>query len=145
MPPKPKAKNGKLEQASWPAAEVHMWPLDRIRPYPNNPRIHPEEEIKALASDMLGVTMPILVDEAGVIVAGHGRLAAAARNGFKQYPVVIAKGWTDEQKRAVRIKDNQRALQATWAPELLRLEMQELQLGGYDLPLLGFEKFELTS
>lgn len=59
----------------WPAASVQMWPLARIVPYPNNPRHHPPEQVALLAGSMLveGVTMPILVDEAGVIIAGHGR------------------------------------------------------------------------
>lgn len=84
----------------WPAAKVEMWDLARIREYEANPRTHPEAQLELLARSMRedGVTMPILVDETGVIIAGHGRIRAAAMNGFAQYPVVVARGWSEEQK-----------------------------------------------
>jgi DNA modification methylase len=129
----------------WPATRPEMWALDRIKPYERNPRVHSPEMVAALAADMVsdGVTMPILVDEAGVIIAGHARRAAAELNRFAQYPVVIANGWTEEQKRSARIRDNTRALQSTWSPELIQLEIADLKLAGYDLPLLGFPESQL--
>lgn len=90
-----------------------------------------------------GVTMPILVDEAGVIIAGHGRRLAAAKNGFEEYPVVIARGWTEERKRAVRLKDNAVALLSGWDHDLIRTELSGLQLVGYDVKLLGFSEASL--
>lgn len=130
----------------WPAARPEWWPLERIKPYENNPRVHPREEIAALAADMLAdsVTMPILVDEDGIIIAGHGRLAAAQLNHFPHYPVVVARGWTEEQKRSARIRDNQRTLMGTWHVELLKTEINDLKLSGYDLPLLGLPQSELA-
>ena len=130
----------------WPAAHPpEMWALDRIKPYPKNPRVHSEEQVAALAADMLadGVTMPILVDEAGEVIAGHGRLLASQANGFESYPVVVARGWSDEQKRSARIRDNQRSLQSSWSPDLIHAELADLKLGGYDLQLLGFPENQL--
>jgi DNA modification methylase len=123
-----------------------MWPLAKIKPYAKNARSHPPEQIKKLAADMRrqGVTMPILVDEAGEIIAGHGRLLAAQENGFAQYPVAIARGWSDEEKRAARIADNRRGDESFWNPELLRIELQELKLAGLSLPDLGFSAAELS-
>jgi ParB-like chromosome segregation protein Spo0J len=92
-----------------------------------------------------GVTMPILVDEAGIIIAGHGRLLAAERNGFAQYPVVVARGWTEEQKRSARIRDNQIGLLSGWDRELLKAELTGLQLSGYDLPLLSIPEVQLRA
>ena len=128
----------------WPAASVQMWPLARIVPYPNNPRRHPPEQVALLAGSMLveGVTMPILVDEAGVIIAGHGRLLAAQKNGFAEYPVVIAAGWSEEKKRAARIRDNSISLLSGWDAGLLKGEWGALKLGGYDMTLLGFGETE---
>ncbi len=131
----------------WPASRVEMRKLDKIIQYKTNPRIHPPEQVSALARDMRedGVTTPILVDDAGIIIAGHGRLLAAQENKFEEYPVVIARGWTDEQKRAARIKDNQRALQSGWDSELMLLELQTLKLAGYEMPLLGFPERQLLA
>lgn len=129
----------------WPASRVEMRRLDKIIPYEKNPRTHPAEQITALAKDMRddGVTMPILVDENSVIICGHGRALAAAANKFEEYPVVVARGWSEEQKRAARIKDNARGLQSGWDAELIRFEVGNLKLGGYDIQLLGFPESQL--
>lgn len=130
----------------WPAATVTMWPLRKIKPYPTNPRTHPEAQVALLAKSMLdeGVTMPILVDEAGVVIAGHGRLQAAQRNAFEEYPVVVARGWTEKQKRAARIKDNSLGLMSGWEANLLRADLNSLSLSGYDMQLIGFDSSVLA-
>ena len=108
MTKKSATKDPPFDPPQWPAAKVEMWKLDRIKHYPKNPRTHPQDQLDKLAASMRddGVTMPILVDEAGEIIAGHGRALAAAANGFEEYPVVVARGWSEEKKRAVRLKDN---------------------------------------
>lgn len=132
----------------WPASEVFNWPLAKIKPYPNNPKTHPKEQIKALAADMRsdGVTAPIMVDEDGVILYGHGRRLAAIEAGFTEYPVIIARGWSDQKKREVRIKDNTRPLMGGWDETLFKLEVGELRLQGTDLKMLSLDmtglKFE---
>lgn len=138
-------QNGKTGHPDWPATRPELWELGKIRPYLQNPRIHSPEQITALGADMIadGVTMPILVDEAGEIIAGHGRLLAAQANSFKAYPVVIARGWTETQKRSARLRDNQRTLQSSWSPEFIKLEISELKLAGYDIPMLGFPEAQL--
>lgn len=130
----------------WPASKIEMWPLSKIIPYDNNPRSHPPEEVDALALDMRedGVTTAILVDEKGVIIFGHCRRLSALKNDYTEYPVMVARGWTEEKKRAVRIKDNARALMGGWDDKLLRIEVGELKLAGYQLNRLGFPKIELT-
>lgn len=89
-------------EAAWPAAKITMWAIDKIKSYPHNPRTHPPAQIELIARSMKedGVTAPILIDEKGVIIYGHGRLAAARQCGFKQYPVAVARGWSEAQKRA---------------------------------------------
>lgn len=140
-----KSKDVPFEVPHWPATQVQVWPIDRIKKYPNNPRTHPAIQIEQLARDMRadGVTMPILVDETGIIIAGHGRLEAAQANRFEQYPVVIARGWSEDQKRAVRLKDNAVSLLSGWDAQLITGELTALKLSGYDMPLLGFPESQL--
>lgn len=139
-------KPAAIEQG-WPAANVELWPLERIIPYDKNPRQHSPEQIDLIAKSMIedGVTAPCLVDEDGILIYGHGRRMAAEKNAFARYPVVVARGWSEEKKRAYRIKDNSYALLSTWSPDLLRVELSELSNAGYDMPLLGFDQVQLVS
>jgi DNA modification methylase len=80
------------------------------------------------------------VAEGGTIIAGHGRLEAAKKLGLDEVPVIIARGWTDEQRRAYTIADNQIALNSTWDDDLLRVELRELKVDEFDLSLTGLDK-----
>ena len=66
-----------------------------------------------------GWTNPVLVDEQGGILAGHGRLLAARKLGLAEVPVIRFEHLSEAQKRAYLIADNQLALQAGWSEELL--------------------------
>src|SRR5436309_494072 len=92
-----------------------------------------------------GWTNPVLVDEHGVLIAGHGRIRAAAKLGLTSIPVMVARGWSEEEKRAYRLADNQLAARASWDPDLLGHELQELGFGGPDLGLIGFEPDQLET
>lgn len=131
----------------WPALNAKTWPLGKIKPYPNNPRTHPEAQVAKLAELMKrwGVDQPIVVDEKGVILKGHGRLEAAHRAGFEEFPVVQHLGLSADEKRAMRIADNQVALLSSWDEDLLRGEVHELSHSGFDIGLLGFRNAELST
>lgn len=135
-----------LTEKSWPAAKVEMRSLESILPYQHNPRTHPPAQIELLAASMKedGVTAPIMVDEDGVILYGHGRLLAAKKNGFKKFPVIVAAGLSEDRKRAIRIKDNQIALLSGWDNELVKFEIESLKRTGYDVALLGFGEAQLV-
>lgn len=141
-----KIKQNPIEQG-WPASKVEMWPIGKIIPYPQNPRTHTEEQIKLIASSMKddGVIAPILVDENGVIIYGHGRREAAIESGFNNYPVCIARGWSEKRKRSVRIKDNSLSLLSGWDTSLLRIEVNDLKMAGYEIDLLGFSDKQIAS
>lgn len=136
-----------VAEKDWPANKVAMWPLDKIIPYETNPRKHPEAQIDLIAASMLtdGVIAPILVDEeGGVIIYGHGRRLAALKNSFKRYPVIVAVGWSEEQKKKVRISDNSLGALSTWDDALLSGELDVLSSAGVELPLLGFTNEQLA-
>jgi ParB-like chromosome segregation protein Spo0J len=125
----------------WPADQVEHWLIERLIPYANNPRLHSEADLAKIAASILkwGWTNPVLVDEKGVLIAGHGRVAAAAKLGLKSIPVIVAHGWSEEEKQAYRLADNELAARASWDPDLLRSELRDLKFGDFDLDLIGFE------
>ena len=127
----------------WPADRVERWPIERLIPYANNPRRHTEADLDKLGASVgeFGWTNPVLIDEEGNVIAGGGRLAAAPRAGVTSIPVIVARGWSEEQKRAYRLADNQLAARASWDMDLLRIELQEL--GFADFGLIGFDPDQL--
>lgn len=90
-----------------------------------------------------GWTSPVLVDECDMIIAGHGRILAAQKLGLTDAPVMIARGWTDAEKRAYVIADNKLALNAGWDMEKLTVEIGDLSGMGFNLTLTGFSEGEL--
>ena len=86
-----------------------------------------------------GWTNPVLVDEQGGILAGHGRLLAARKLGLAEVPVIRFEHLSEAQKRAYLIADNQLALQAGWSEELLAEELAWLRDERFDLDLVGFD------
>src|SRR6202023_2075825 len=125
----------------WPAERVEFWSIERLIPYDANARLHSETDVDKIAASILrwGWTNPVLVDEQGVLIAGHGRVAAAARLGLKSIPVLVARGWSEEEKQAYRLADNELAARSSWDPDLLRSELRDLKFNGFALELIGFE------
>lgn len=123
------------------------WAIEKIIPYEKNARWHPDKQIEHLAKLMQkwGIDQPIVVDEDGVILKGHGRRLAALAAGFKEFPVVIRRGLSDVDKTAIRISDNQSPLLAGWDDELLRADVNALRNAGFDLPMLGFDEGQLNA
>lgn len=124
---------------------VESWPLDRVIPYEKNPRSIPPAAVEKVAASIreFGFRQPIVVDEAGVIIAGHTRRLAAIFLGLEAVPVHIARGLTDEQARAYRLADNRTGEEAIWDEDTLRAEIAALQAQDFDLELLGFDGTEL--
>lgn len=134
-----------MNARKWPAAKVENWPLERLTAYDKNPRTHTAEQVEKVARsiDEFGWTNPVLVDEEGVIIAGHGRVLAAELRKIPKVPVMVARDWTEAQKRAYRIADNRLALDAGWDEELLRVELEDLKAADYDLDLTGLSGAEM--
>jgi len=88
--------------------------------------------------------MPVLVDEHDGVIAGHGRLMAARKLGLADVPVLVARGWTEAQKRAYVLADNKLTLNGGWDNDLLKVELEELGAAGFDLALTGFDPNEIA-
>jgi len=126
--------------------KVEYRPLAALVPYARNARTHSEAQVAEIAASIraFGWTNPILVDEAGGIIAGHGRLLAARKLGMAEVPVIVLSGLGEAQKRALMLADNKLALNAGWDTDLLRLELAALDGAGFDLGLTGFSGDELV-
>ena len=129
-----------------PADKVERWNIDKLIPYARNARTHSDEQIGQIAASIKewGWTTPILVDETGGIIAGHGRTLAAQRLKMAEVPVMVAKGWSDAKKRAYVLADNKLALNAGWDNEMLKLELGEIGELGFNLELMGFDPSEFN-
>jgi len=134
-------------KTQWPADKVERRPLSSLVPAARNARTHSPEQVAQLAASIRewGWTVPVLVDEGGGLIAGHGRVLAAAELGLTSVPTMVAAGWSEAQVRAYRIADNKLAMNAGWDDGLLRLELGELRGLEVDLGLLGFGAEELDA
>lgn len=118
-----------------------------LKPYARNARTHSSAQVEKLAKSIstFGFTNPILVDENGQIIAGHGRLMAAKKLKLGTVPTIVVAGLDEFQKRALVLADNKLALDAGWDLEILRTELLELNTPDFDFGLTGFTLDEATS
>lgn len=138
------------------AYSITFRPIDSLIAYARNSRTHSDEQVGQIAASIVefGFTNPVLADDKS-IVAGHGRVLGARKvyasgqairlpNGQEiprgTVPVIDCTGWSEAQRKAYVIADNQIALNAGWDLELLKLEVADLGEAGFDLGLLGFDQ-----
>ncbi|AML53649.1 DNA methylase N-4 [Falsihalocynthiibacter arcticus] len=120
-----------------------------LKPNPRNARTHSKKQVRQIASSIrqFGFNNPILVDENNVVIAGHGRLAAAIHLGLSEVPTVCLSHLSDAEKRAYILADNKIALNAGWDGELLAVELGELAVLmpeiDLDLEITGFDTGEI--
>jgi hypothetical protein len=145
----PKKKTAAKNPAPAPAEieAVERWPLSKLKPHAKNSRTHSDEQIAQLVASIeeFGFTVPVLVDDAGTILAGHGRVLAAEKRGMDRVPVLVARGWSTERKRAYIIADHRIAENGGWDKKALGAELSSLQLSGIDMTLLGFAPGEIRA
>ena len=124
---------------------VEIVRLDRLKPYAGNARTHSRKQIKKIAASIekFGFVNPIIVDELGQILAGHGRAAAAQSLGWKEAPVLRIEHLSAAEKRAYILADNRLAEDAGWDKEMLAIELQGLIDSDFDLELTGFTMAEV--
>jgi site-specific DNA-methyltransferase (adenine-specific) len=117
-----------------------------LTPDPNNARQHDDKNLKAIMGSLkeFGQRKPIVITEAGVIVAGNGTVEAAKRLGWTDIEVVkVPDDWTPDKVKAFAIADNRTAELANWNQEVLTTQLLELEAEGWELAEFGFEAFEL--
>jgi DNA modification methylase len=131
---------------NWPADHVERWALERLIPYARNARTHSDAQVAQIADSIqaFGWTTPVLVDETGMLIAGHARVLAARKLGLAEAPVMIARGWSDAKKRAYTLADNKIAMNSGWDEAMLAAEIADLKELAFDLPLIVFTERELA-
>ena len=131
----------------WPADHVERRPLASLVPYARNARTHSPAQVDQIAASIRewGWTMPVLADEDGGLIAGHGRVLAARKLGLAEAPVMVARGWSEAQKRAYVLADNKLALNGGWDEAMLAVELKDLAASAFDTGLIGFSEDELTT
>lgn len=125
--------------------DVELRAIDALAPYAANARTHSPEQVAQIAASMreFGWTNPVLIDEAGGIIAGHGRVMAARELGASHVPCIVIAGLSAAQRRALVIADNKLALNAGWDFGILASELAALDDGAFDMALTGFDAGEI--
>lgn len=127
---------------------IELWSVDKLVPYENNAKKHPDEQVAKLAKSIekFGWTQPITIWKNGEIIAGHGRRLAAIKLGLKKVPVVVRSDLTKVEADALRLADN-RVASTEYDHNLLQQEIMALSdlMSGEDLELsdMGFDPSEI--
>ena len=120
--------------------------ISELIPYANNARTHSPAQIELLRRSLreFGFVAPVLIDGAGNVIAGHGRIEAAKAEGIEEAPCVLVEHLTDAQRRAYILADNRLAELSTWDDMVRDAELLRLRGEGVDLTLTGFEDGEIS-
>jgi DNA modification methylase len=127
--------------------KIEQVKLDALIPYARNSRTHSDAQVAQIAASIkeFGFTNPVLIDETGSIIAGHGRVMAARKLSITDVPSIRLTHLTEAQKKAYVIADNKLALNAGWDDEMLAVELTDLKDMGFDLDLTGFSTDEIEA
>src|SRR5262249_40197051 len=125
--------------------DIETWPTNKPIPYVRNARSLSPLAVDKVAASIreFGFRQPIVVDQAGTIIAGHTRLLAAKKLGLQSVPVHVAQNLTAAQVRAYRLMDNRSHQESTWDIDFLGMEIMELRDLDFDLSLTGFDAREI--
>jgi len=130
----------------WMAERIQLRAIASLRPHAGNARVHDAAQLAQIMASMqaFGFTNPLLVDKDGVLIAGHGRLAAAEALDIAKVPVIVLKHLAAAQKEALRLAVNRIAENATWDQALRRDALASVQAAEIDLAALGYPADELA-
>ena len=124
---------------------IEHLPIQALQPYSGNARTHSPKQIKQIARSIerFGFNNPVLIDDNGQIIAGHGRVQAAQQLELETVPCVRLSHLSESDKRAYVLADNRLAEKANWDNEILAIELKQLADVGFDIDLTGFEPAEV--
>jgi ParB-like chromosome segregation protein Spo0J len=127
--------------------KIEMWPIEKLCPYPKNPKLHPPEQIDQLCKDIraFGFIDPIVVHAEVGIIAGHGRLLAAKKLKMEELPVIVADHLSIEDAKAYLLADNKISEGYGYDNKLIAEIMAELNETAYDLSLTAFSEKEISA
>ena len=124
--------------------KVEYVDIDTIKPYKNNAKLHPKEQIEQIKKSIenFGMNDPIGIWN-NEIVEGHGRILACKELGYKQIPVIKLDHLTDEERKSYIIAHNKLTMNSDFDIDILRTELENLKELDFDLELTGFNVDEL--
>lgn len=130
-----------------PDLAIVMRNVESLIPYENNARVHPKRQLKKLMESISvhNIINPLIIDEKGMVLCGHGRLEAAKALGMREVPTIMLEHMSLADKRAYIIADNALAEQAEWDRSKLAREFESLLELNYDLDQTGFDTLEIDS
>lgn len=119
--------------------QIEYVPIDTIKPYAGNAKLHPQEQIDQIKTsiDLVGFNDPIAIWKNGEIIEGHGRLLAAQQLGMTEVPIIRLDDLTDEQRRAYTLIHNKLTMNTDFDLEVMNLELAEIQ--EIDMECFGFD------
>jgi ParB-like chromosome segregation protein Spo0J len=121
--------------------------IDELKPDPANPRRHSPKQVRLIADSIkvFGFVAPVLIDRAGNVIAGHGRLLACPGLGITEVPTLCLDHLSPAQVRAFMIADNRLTEIAVWDDRLLAQHLKDLSMRGLDfnIEVTGFEVGEI--
>jgi ParB-like chromosome segregation protein Spo0J len=128
-------------------SQIESWPIDRLRPYARNAKMHGDDQVAKIAASMakFGWTVPCMVADDGELIAGHGRVLAATMLGLTEVPVIRLGHLDEAERRAYRIADNKLTELGEWDEAMLRDEIAGLLAEDFDLSLLGIGDDDLDA
>lgn len=128
-------------------SELQFRATDELIPYAGNARTHPERQVEQICESIrqYGFYNPVLIDESGIIIAGHGRVMAAKRMNLDTIPTMVIYGLTEIERRTLTFADNKIAMNSSWDMEKVREELSELASMDVDLDVTGFDGFEIEA
>lgn len=135
--------NDKIKDAVAGLDAPVMMAVKELKSYDDNAKIHTDKTRAALLASMneFGFVNPIIADDVGVIICGHGRVAAAKDAGMREIPVVIVRGWSEIKKRQFRLLDNRASDISTWNETMLESSLAALADMDFNFDSIGFEPF----
>src|SRR4051812_5833940 len=134
----------------WLMSDISLMAIEALTPNRRNARTHSRQQIRQIADSItaFGFVVPILVDENGIIIAGHGRYAAAKLLALREVPTIRVSGLSAGKRRALALADNRIAESAGWDRAILAAELPELSgllvVEGLDLSITGFPQIEIA-
>ena len=136
-----------METVTHGQLHIEYRPTASLVPYARNARTHSDAQVEQIVESIreFGWTNPVLIDAAGGIIAGHGRVMAAQKIGMAQVPCIELGHLSDAARRAYILADNKLALNAGWDEEMLALEINELADLGFNLDVIGFSDAEIDA